>query len=166
MVGDCLVVFALQCGHFAVSMGWPPAAAIRDLLDFWGSGGLREICGRPWPKTGQKRRRSGFPRSWRLFWGNRPPVKFDRMLNGDPVNPVWGPMCPWGPRYGRFGEAGGHFVGWGPVLWVRDRTEKKLSDPKTMLEKNLFFLQFQREPIFVENRAILAPDAPYRGRAH
>ena len=32
------------------------------------------------------------------------PTKFDRMLNADPVNPVWGRTCPWDPRYGRFGE--------------------------------------------------------------
>ena len=31
------------------------------------------------------------------------------MLNADPVNPVWGPMCPWGPGYGRLGG------GWGPL---------------------------------------------------
>ena len=82
------------------------------------------ISHRPGPQTGQKRRKGGFSRSWGPFWVKRPPTKFDRMLNADPVNPVWGPMCPWGPSYGRFGGAGGHFVGWGPVLSVRDQTKK------------------------------------------
>ena len=47
------------------------------------------------------------------------------MLNADPANPVWGPMCSWGPGYCRWGGAGGCFVGWGPVLSVRDPTDKK-----------------------------------------
>ena len=34
------------------------------------------------------------------------------MLNADPVTPVWGPMCPWGPGYGRFGG------GWGSFRWL------------------------------------------------
>ena len=25
-------------------------------------------------------------------------AKFDRMLNMDPVNPMWAPMCPLGPE--------------------------------------------------------------------
>ena len=58
-------------------------------------------------------------------------TKRDRMLNTDPVNPVWGPMRPWGPRYGPVvGGAGGHFIGWGPVLSVGDPTHKKNSDTK------------------------------------
>ena len=30
-------------------------------------------------------------------------AKFVCMRNAYPVNPVWGAMCPWGPRYGRSG---------------------------------------------------------------
>ena len=77
----------------------PPAAAIRDLLDFWGLGDFEKFRVLPGPELGQKRR-SGFSRSWVPFWAQRPPTKFDHMLNADPANPVWGPMCPWGPSYG------------------------------------------------------------------
>ena len=63
------------------------------------------------------------------------------MLNTDPVNPVWGPICPWDPRYGRFGGDWGPFVGRGPVLSVRDPTDPKISDPPKIeesLEKKKF----------------------------
>ena len=61
------------------------------------------------------------------------------MLNADPVNPVWWPMCLWGPGYGRFGGRCGpfrrletdkktvlavtrrHWRGFGNVLAHRDR---------------------------------------------
>ena len=83
----------------------PPAVAICDLLDFWGS--RDKFHRHPGPEMGQRRRKSGFSRSWGPFWAKRPPTKFDRMLNADPVNLVWGPMCPWGPRYGPFFFGGG-----------------------------------------------------------
>ena len=31
------------------------------------------------------------------------------MLNVDPLNPVWGPRCPWGLGYGHFGGGSGPF---------------------------------------------------------
>ena len=67
---------------------------------FGGLGDLERFRGRPGPETGQKHRKGGSP-----VLGL---TKLDRMLNADPVNPVWGPMRPWGPRYGRFGG------GWEP----------------------------------------------------
>ena len=45
------------------------------------------------------------------------------MLNADPVNPVWGPMCPWGLRYGRAG-------GLGAILSGGDPTDIKLFRPE------------------------------------
>ena len=44
------------------------------------------------------------------------------MLNADPVNPVWGPMCPWGLGYGRFGGRWGPFrqLGTGSVYQEPD----------------------------------------------
>ena len=90
----------------------PPAVTIRNLLHFWGSSELREI-----------------------LW---PPTKFDCMLHADPVNPVWGPMCPWGMRDGHFwGRAGCHFVSWGLIVSVRDPPGKKNADSEEMV--NFFF---------------------------
>ena len=40
------------------------------------------------------------------------------------VNPVWGPMCPRGPRYGRSG-AGDHFVGLGTGSVCREPNRQK-----------------------------------------
>ena len=131
---------------------------------FLGSRGLKEI---PWPpeaRNGPKTPEKWISRSWGPFWAKRPPTKFDRMLNEDPVNPVWGSMCPWGPQYGCFGEVGGHFVGWGPVFVGYGPNRKKTFGPENNVE--FFFSCSANEPIFVENGAILAPDAPYRGRAH
>ena len=65
------------------------------------------------------------------------------MRNADTVNPVWGPMCPWAPRYGRFffgRGAEGHFVGWALVLSVRDPTDKKNSDPE---KSNSLLIRFK-----------------------
>ena len=62
------------------------------------------------------------------------------MLNADPVNPVWGPMCPWGPSYGRLGGGGGHFFGWGLVLSVRDQTEEKKIGPPEIQKKVEIFI--------------------------
>ena len=91
---------------------------------YWISGDLWDLekfCGRLGPETAQKGHKSGFSRSWGPFWAKHPPTKFDRMLNVDPVNPVWAPMCPWDPIYGRFGggwrlfrHLGTGFVGSGP----------------------------------------------------
>ena len=50
---------------------------------------------------GQKHPKSGFSRCWGPFWAKRPPTTFDRTLHAGAMNTVWGPMCPWGPRYGR-----------------------------------------------------------------
>ena len=93
---------------------------------------------------------------WGPFWVKRPPTKFDRVQNADPVNPV---CCPWGPSYGRLGGGGGHFVSWGPLFSVRGQTKKK-PDKKNVA---IFFPCGSNEPIFVENGAILAPGAPSRG---
>ena len=71
------------------------------LAIYWfleGTGHLEKFRGHPGPKMGQKR---GFSRSLGAFWAKR-------VLNADPLNPVWGPMCPLGPGYGRF------LGGWGP----------------------------------------------------
>ena len=100
-----------------LSMVWPPAAAICDLLLFGGLG--KNFCG---PVRGPKRAIN--TKKWNSpvlgpFWAKRPLTKFDCMLNADPMNPVWGPTCPRDPRHSRLGgRAGGHFVGWGPVLSV------------------------------------------------
>ena len=94
---------------------------------------MGKFHGRPGPETGQKGRKSGFSRSWGPFLGQHPPTKFDRMPNAEPANPVWGPMCPWGPRYAPppfFWGGEGHFVGWGPVLSVRDPTPKEFGPEK------------------------------------
>ena len=40
--------------HFALTTVWPPAVAIRDLLDLGGSGGLREISRPPRARNGPK----------------------------------------------------------------------------------------------------------------
>ena len=82
------------------------------LLVFGGVWALGEILRPPGAQNGPKIPKSGFPRSSGPFWPKRPPTKFDRMLNADPVNPLWGPMCPWGPGYGRFGGR------WGPFRWL------------------------------------------------
>ena len=89
------------------------------------------------------------------------------MLNAGPVNPVWGPMCPWGPRYGRFGRVGGHFVGWGLGLTVRDTTNKQNLDLKKVGENEEIFL-FRcgpNEPAFVKNGAVW-PLVPPLGAVH
>ena len=85
----------------------PPAAAIRHLLVFGCPGDLKKFC-RPFgASNGPKTPKSGFSQSWGPFWTKHPPTKFDRMLNTDPLNPVWGPRCPWGLGYGRFFLGGG-----------------------------------------------------------
>ena len=67
---------------------------------FWGFGGLREIALALFgAKNGPKTPKSGFSRSWGLFWAKCPSTKFDGMINADSLNSVWGPMCPWGPRH-------------------------------------------------------------------
>ena len=101
-------------------MVWPPVAAIRDLLDFFGVGGISRPPGAP---NGPKTRKSGFSRSWGPFWAKCLQTKFDCMLNADPVNPVRGPTCPWDPRYGRFGGGWGPFrrLGTGCVCWEPNR---------------------------------------------
>ena len=69
----------------------------------------------------------------------RPPTKFYCMLNADPVNLFGVPCVPGAQVMAVFlGGARGHFVSWGPVLSVRDKTEKNL-DPKKML-RILFFV--------------------------
>ena len=73
--------------------GQPVSPAIRDLLVRGGLGDLKKFRGRPGPETGQKHPKSGFSRSWGPFWAKRSLIKFDRMLNADPVNPVWGSIC-------------------------------------------------------------------------
>ena len=60
-------------------------------------------------RNGPKTPESGFSRSWGPFWAKRQVTKYDRMLNADPLNPVWAPMCPWGPRYECSGGAWGPF---------------------------------------------------------
>ena len=96
-----------------------------------------------------------------LFWVKRPPTKLDRMLNADLVNPVWGPMCPWGPNYAVL------LGGLGAISSVGDESPKNIRTPKN--RKKWCFLCFHcgsNEAIFVQNRTILAPEAPFRGRAH
>ena len=63
---------------------------------------------------------------------------------------------------------GRDIVGSGPVLSVWAPSNKTVSDQKKV-EKQVDFFIFccgSNEPISVEKRAILAPGAPYRGRAH
>ena len=96
--------------HPRLLMVRPPAAAIRDLLVFGRLGDLEKFC------RSQKRQKVDFPGLGGRSGRNTRRPKFDRMLNADPLNPVCGPMCLWGPRYGRFGGAWGRFVGWGPVF--------------------------------------------------
>ena len=119
---------------------------------FWGSGGLKEISRPPGAQNGPKTPKSVFSRSWGPFWAKRPPPNFVCMLNADPVNPVWGPMCPRGPRYRRSGGGGlgGHFVGWGPVLFVRDPTDVAHRNRVRVAQLSLchnvgwFYLSFSR----------------------
>ena len=91
---------------------------IRDLLVFGAWGTWRNFATPFGAQTGPKTPKRRFSRSWGALWAKRPLTKFDRMLNADPVNPVWGPMCPWGPRYGRFFFGGG---GLGAISSVGDR---------------------------------------------
>ena len=74
---------------------------------FWRD--VEKFRGRPGPKTGPKRQKDDFPGLGGRSGRNARRTKFDRMPNADPVNPVWGPICPWGPGYGRFGECWGPF---------------------------------------------------------
>ena len=83
----------------------------RDLLVFEGSGSV-QFCGRPGPKWAKNTQKWIFP--WGPICAKPPLTKFDRMLNVDPVNPVWGSMCPWGPGCGGFG-------GLGAILSAGDR---------------------------------------------
>ena len=128
------------CVHFALSRFGLLPSQFAIYRIFGALGDLEKFR-----ETGQKRRKSGISRSWRPFWAKRPPTS--RMLNADPVNPVWGPMCPWDPRYCRFflRGAAGHFVSRGPISSVRDPTDKK-----NRSRKFCFSLRFQR-PVFVEN---------------
>ena len=71
---------------------------------FRGSGGHRNFKAPFGARNRPKKPESGFSRSWGPFWARRPPTKFVCMLSADPMNPVWGPMCPWGPSYRRFGS--------------------------------------------------------------
>ena len=111
------------CVQPRLPMVRPPAAAIRDLrlLGVWGT--WRNFAAPSGARNGPRTPKGRFSWSWGPFWRKHPPTKFDRMLNADPLNPVWGPTCPWGPGYDRF--LGGHFVGWRLVLSVRDSTDKK-----------------------------------------
>ena len=93
--------------------------AIYSFLGVWGT--ERNFAAPFGARNGPKTPKSGCFRSSGPFWAKHPPTKFDRMLNADPLNPVWGPTCPWGPRYGRFWGGSGPFrrlgtgfVGWGP----------------------------------------------------
>ena len=55
------------------------------------------------------------------------------------------------------GGAGGRFVGWGPVLSVRDPTDNKILDPKKWKKvlKTLFFVAVSKKKSgFVKNGAI------------
>ena len=105
----------LRCAifvHRTLSTVRPPSCGRNSpFTGFWG--GLRnseKFRGRPGPKTGPTRRKGGFSRSWGPFCAKRPPTKFDRVVNADPVDPVWGPMWrPWGPRRGRRGGWWGPF---------------------------------------------------------
>ena len=91
------------------------------------------VWAKNWPKTPK----SGFSRSWDPLWAKRPPNQFDRMPNADPMNPAWGPTCPWEPRYGRF--AGGL----GAVSSVGDRFRWLGTQPT----KNRFATRHHR-PVF------------------
>ena len=89
--------------------------------------------------------------------GETPADQFDRMLNADPVNPVWGSMCLWAARYGRFflGGGWGPFVGWGPVLSVRDHIKKSWT---RKIENFVdFFCCGPNKPIFVKTEWPLMP---------
>ena len=97
--GDCCATFEQPW----LPMVQPPQFLICDLR-FGTPGGLREISR---PHSGPKTPKSRFSRSWGPFWARRAPTKFVCMLNADPLNPVWGPLCPQGPRHGR---SRGHYV--------------------------------------------------------
>ena len=81
------------------------------------------------PRKGAKTPKSGFSRSWGPFWARCPPTKVVCMLNADPVNPVWGPMCPWGLGYGRFWGRWGPFrqLGTGSVCYGPNRQKTVLA---------------------------------------
>ena len=78
------------------------------------------------------------------------------MLNADPVNPVKAPRDPGTRDFAVLGGAGGRFVGWGPVLSVRDQTDKQKLHPKKKGKTPptfLFRCGFKKR-VLVENGAI------------
>ena len=86
----------------------PPAVKIRDLLILGGLEDLKKFCGPVWgPKRGKSVQKWIIPLLGAIL-GSIPPDQ-SCLHAMDPVNPVWGPMCPWGPGYGRFGGRWGPF---------------------------------------------------------
>ena len=129
----------------------PPAAAIHDLLGFWGSGRLREVSRPPGaPEWAKKAEKVHFPglggRSGRK--ARRPNLitcymRTQCTLFGVPCDPGTRDLAVF-----FWGGARGRFVGWGPVLSV--------SDPPNIaktLEKFIVRCGFKKCG-FVENRAI------------
>ena len=60
------------------------------------------------------------------------------MLNADPVDPVWGPMCPWGPGYGRSGGGWGPFRCLGTGLVCREPNLQKTVSAVTRRHRGAF----------------------------
>ena len=92
----------------------------------------------------------------------RPPTKFDRMLDADPVNPVWGSMCSiFLGAVGAISSVGDRF------LSVSDPTDKRFLPQK--IEKRLIFLVFIAVPTSLfssKTERFWPPGAPHRGRVH
>ena len=93
---------------YSDNVGWfyPSFSRNSQFTGFWGSGGLTEISRPPRAQNGPKTPKSGFSWSWGPLWVKRPLTKFVCVLNVDPVNPVWGPTCPWDLRWPSRGELG------------------------------------------------------------
>ena len=119
-------------------MVWPPAAVIRDLLDFWGSGGLQEISRPPGaPKRAKNAGLGGILgettpdqiRSHAKCGPSEPCLGFHMSLGPE----IWPFRAGWGP----FRRLGTIFVGQGP-------SQKKFGPEKTL--KLLFSVAVPTSP--------------------
>ena len=102
---------------------------IRDLLVFAGVSGTWRNFAAAGAQNGPNAQKWIFPVLGAVP-GETPADQICSHAKCGPSKPCWGPMCPWGSRYGRSGGAGGHFVGWGLVLSVRDPTDTKFGPEK------------------------------------
>ena len=134
--------------------------------------GLEKFCGLVWgPKRAKKAKKWNFP-VWGAVLGETPADQICLHAECGPSDPCLRSHVPLGSeiRAQWGGGRGGHVVGWGRFLAVRDPTVKTNPDPKKVGKSlQFFFLVVVSKNVFSSETerffSFPALGATYRGRA-